>query len=383
MHNKILVVDDNNVICNCVVSDLMDRGFCAQACYSARELFKKLKERSFDLIILDMKLKDGNAIDCIIKMKKESIETKVIVITGYSSIKNAVMCIKKGAIDYIEKPIDMDLLENSINKALEAKSDISTKKKDSDVCEKEIFIGESKEMKDIIDVVSNISKSNASVFIHGESGVGKEVIARLIHNSSERNKFSLVPINCAAIPDALIESELFGYTKGAFTGADSEKIGKFEYADNGTMLLDEITEMPQILQAKLLRVIQEKELSKLGSNKEKGIDVRFIATSNRDLPNAIKKGALREDLFYRLNVFNIKIPSLRERREDILPMSDMFVRKFSKKYKRSVKKISTNSCKTLLNHLWPGNIRELANVIERSVIMNKEESKEINIVWQQ
>ncbi|MCK5787633.1 MAG: sigma-54-dependent Fis family transcriptional regulator [Chlamydiia bacterium] len=370
---KILIVEDDAMSRECIKMDLEEVGVLCNACKSVKELSDIMKNNSkkYDLIIADMNLKDGTGIDCIRIAK----DIKVIIITGYGSINNAVSAMKFGAVDYLEKPITIEKMEMAIKRGLEYEARCPSNRSENNLDASKgpvDLIHKSSSMKNILEIIEKIAKSNASVFIQGESGVGKEVIAQLIHDRSNRSKNEFVSVNCAAIPDSLVETELFGHSKGAFTGADSERVGKFEFSNRGTMLLDEITEMPVNLQAKILRVLQERTVSKIGSNKTLNLDMRIISTSNRDIDGCLKSGLFRQDLFYRLNVFSITIPPLRDRREDIVPIAKHFLDQFSKKYNSKIVDFTKDAKIALSGYEWPGNVREVKNVIERFVILNRD-----------
>lgn len=379
MSFKILIIDDEIIVRKYLVALIAEiNGFEPDSAHNVEKAKQLIKSINYDLIISDINLKDGSGMDVLQFCIKNKITAKVVMVTGFGSIENAVESIKMGAIDYIEKPIDISMVKKIISKVKSMKPELS-----NDNCPQErevkdnLGIFKSKAIQNIIEHINNIADTDATVLISGESGTGKEVIAQRIHSLSNRNRKPFVAINCAAIPATLVESEMFGHEKGAFTGAESEKEGKFEAANQGTILLDEITEMPFDLQAKLLRVIQERKLERLGSNELKSINTRIIATTNRNITKTVEEGKFREDLFYRLNVINIELPPLRERKEDIIPLSNEFINKFSLKYHRKNLHLSKEDEKVLLNHRWNGNIRELINVIERSVILSKDGSLKI------
>lgn len=380
-NKKVIIIENDLAHAKQLSLNLNERGFETLVCSDTKELYGKLIKDNFGTVLVGMKLKDGNAIDCIHKIIKLSPNSFIVVISGIASIKNAVSAMKSGANDYIEKPVDINVLCRSIENSRTPIKKIIACTKDKINSSNDNFVFRSKSMVDVIEKIKRCASSTASVFLTGESGVGKEVIASLLHNNSNRSSKNMVSVNCAAIPETLVESELFGHAKGSFTGASQDKLGKFECANNGTILLDEVTEMPHTLQAKLLRAIQEKEFSRLGCNKVVPVDVRIIATSNRNLDKAVNEGNLREDLFYRLSVITINIPPLRDRHEDILPLANMFVEKFCKLYGKSKLSISEVSLKKMQEYSWPGNVRELSNAMERSVIMEeKDDLGNLNIL---
>jgi two-component system response regulator AtoC len=335
-----------------------------------------LKEIAFDVVITDMKMPDITGLDVIRKVKELSPNTVVVVITAFGSIENAVEAMRLGAFNYLIKPFSPDTIEvviEKINEHLSLLEENQYMRRQLSPCSTssgiQQIIGESPAMKQILHDVEKVAKSQASVFIHGESGTGKEVIAQAIHFKSPRAQKPFIKVNCAAVPETLVESEFFGHEKGAFTGANARRLGRFELAHGGTLLLDEITEIPLMLQAKLLRAIQEQEFERVGGVKPVKVDVRLISTSNRDIKEAIAQKFLREDLYYRLNVVPISIPPLRERPEDIIPLAEYFLEKSARENHKERKTLSPEAKKILLNYCWPGNIREMANIIERAVVM--------------
>lgn len=373
---KILIIDDELLMRNFLAETLQRKKFEVMTAADGQKALALLKDHTFDLIITDMKLPDVTGIEILRKVKELSPNTVVVIITAFGSIENAVEAMRLGAFNYLIKPFSPDSIEAVIEKAQEHYSLVEENKYLRQQLGPEphshsFIIGESLAMKQIMNEVKNIANSNASVFIHGESGTGKEVIAHAIHHQSSRANYPFIKVNCAAIPESLIESEFFGHEKGAFTGATARRLGRFELANKGTLLLDEITETPQGLQAKLLRVTQEQEFERIGGNKSVKVDVRLISTSNRDMKEAIAAKLLREDLYYRLNVIPIYLPPLRERKEDIIPLANYFLNKIAKENHRESKNLTAAAQKKLLAYHWPGNIRELANIIERAVVSEK------------
>lgn len=372
---KILIVDDEILVRNFLAETLRRRGMEVVSAENGRKALQFLKESTFDMVITDMKMADHTGIDILRKVKEGSPGTVVVVVTAFGSIENAVEAMRLGAFDYLLKPFSPDTIEALIEKAQEHRSLVE----ENDYLRTHVstgghqqfqVIGESPAMKQILADVAQVAKSHASVFITGESGTGKEVIARAIHTQSPRNSKPFIKVNCAAVPDTLIESEFFGHEKGAFTGASSKKLGRFELSHGGTLLLDEITEIPLLLQPKMLRAIQEQEFERVGGTKPVKVDVRLISTSNRNIQEAISQQILREDLYYRLNVIPIFIPPLRERREDIIPLARYFLTRISLENHKEPKHLTSAAEEKLLAYSWPGNARELANVIERAVVMN-------------
>lgn len=373
---KILIVDDEMIVRNFLAETLRRKNLDVTTAENGQKAISILKDQSFDLVITDMKMPDITGIDVLRKVKELSPSTIVVVITAFGSIENAVEAMRLGAFNYLIKPFSPDTIEAIIEKAREHLSLVE----ENHYLRQQVsggsgesggaVIGESPIMKKVLENVKMIAQSNASVFITGESGTGKEVIASAIHNSSPRANRPFIKVNCAAIPETLIESEFFGHEKGAFTGANAKRLGRFELANGGTLLLDEVTEIPPLLQAKLLRVIQEQEFERVGGTKPVKVDVRLISTSNRDIKEAIANKVLREDLYYRLNVVPIHLPPLRERREDILPLATYFLEKMCKENHKSGKQFDDAAKQKLQAYAWPGNVRELANIIERAVVMD-------------
>ncbi len=370
---SILIIDDDPLIRG-FLTDLLQKQYTTTSVENGIKAKKLITNNHFDLIITDMSLPDLSGIDIIKFSQTKLINTPIIVITGQGSISNAVEAMRLGAFNYILKPFSIDTLLTLIKKAEEFSNlHLENTFFKKTYLNKDIefpLITESISMKKIIQMAKHIAKSSANVFIHGESGSGKEVISKLIHTQSLRANNPYIRVNCAAIPDTLIESEFFGHEKGAFTGAVCKKPGRFELANNGTLLLDEVTEIPLTLQPKLLRVIQEKEFERLGGTKTLSVDVRIIATSNRNLKQAIEEKTFRQDLYYRLNVIPLKIPSLRERKEDIIPLAYYFLKKFCKQNRKKDKVFTESAKKLLKNYSWPGNVRELANIIERIIVLD-------------
>lgn len=372
---KILVIDDEEIIRNFIAETLKREGFEVSTAANGKEGVGQFKDNSYDLVFTDMKMPDLTGIDVLTKIKEISPQTPVVVITAYGSIENAVEAMRYGAFNYLIKPFSPDTIEAVVEKAKEHQSlitenqylreEVYNKRADS----KQGVIAENAEMQKILKDVARIAKSNASVFITGESGTGKEVIAQAIHDQSLRHNRPFIKVNCAAIPETLIESEFFGHEKGAFTGANQKRIGRFELANGGTLLLDEVTEIPLTVQAKLLRAIQEQVFERVGGTKPIKVDVRIIATSNRDVKQAIEDHVLREDLYYRLNVVPIHLPPLKQRSDDILPLASYFLGRMSQENHKEIKELSSAAKQKLLSYHWPGNVRELANIVERAVVM--------------
>lgn len=373
---KILVIDEEPVIQELLKELFERRQMTVTTSENGQKAVNILKHFAFDIIISAMKLSDYTGLDLLVKIKELHPSTPVIFITAYGSIENAVEAMKLGAFDYLTKPFSTDAIEAAVDRARESLtlhteiSHVPSLQSINKITLPPKIIGESEIMKQILSAVIRIAKSHASVFITGESGTGKEVIAHAIHYNSLRAHSPFIKVNCAAVPDTLIESEFFGHEKGAFTGANMKRLGRFELANGGSLLLDEVTEIPLMLQAKLLRVIQEQEFERVGSSRPVKVDVRLISTSNREIKKIIASNLLREDLYYRLNVVPIHLPPLRDRKEDIIPLAEFFLEKACHDNQKEIRKFTAAAKKKLLAYSWPGNIRELANVIERSVVVD-------------
>jgi DNA-binding NtrC family response regulator len=342
---------------------------------SGKEAFALLASDSFDIIITDLFLPDLDGIDILKQVKSVSPAMEVILITGHASAETAVKAMKEGAFDYITKPLNLDELRIIIGKAVEKRlllnENVYLKKQLRDKFEFSNIIGSSPAMQKVFSRMKRIINTDSTVLIMGESGTGKEVVAKAIHYNGYRKDKSFVAVHCGAIPDTLLESELFGHAKGAFTGAIRDKIGKFEAANKGTIFLDEIGTMPMHLQTKLLRVLQEQEVERVGSTKPIKLDVRIISATNQNLENEVKEGNFRDDLYYRLNVIPLIIPPLRERNEDILPLIRHFLRKNCKEMKRPMMTLDKDALEALESYHWPGNVRELENIVERTVALTE------------
>jgi two-component system, NtrC family, response regulator AtoC len=374
----ILIVDDEASVRK-AITIILRKKFNTLTASTGEEAIAKIKNENIDMLLLDLRLPDMNGLDILNAAKKINENIMVVIITAIKDTKTAVEAMKLGAYDYITKPFNVPELRSLVDKALEKlaliKENISLRAATEDISFGEM-IGKSKKAQDIFSLIETAAKSDCTVLVTGESGTGKELITRAIHARSERNNKPFIVVNCAAIPDNLLEAELFGYERGSFTGAQERKNGKFELANGGTLFLDEIGTMSMHLQAKILRVLQEskegfKEIERLGSSKSIPVDVRIIAATNIDLKSAIKEKRFRDDLFYRLNVFPIAIPALRERIEDTILLIDHFIDKFSRKLNKSKIAISDDTIKRMSAYNWPGNIRELENLIERLVTLNK------------
>ncbi len=372
--NSLLVIDDEPVITDYITEVLEEEGYNVEAAYSGNEGLEKFRKVSPDVIILDFMLPDMNGIEVLKQLKQIDESIQVIMLTAFNSIPTAMEAVKLGAADYILKPFELEPFKITVAKTIE-KANLTNElrflrqESEKKLSGKEFIICPSIQMSKIYDLTFQVSQTNdTTVLILGESGVGKEHIAKIIHQSSERSSKPFVEMNCAAIPENLLESELFGHEPGAFTDARSKKLGLFEYADGGTIFLDEIGDMPLATQAKILKVLESKEFRRVGGLRDIKSDVRVIAATNKDLPTEIEKGKFREDLYYRLQVVPIEIPPLRERKEDILHLANFFLG-LSCKAMRKRMELSGEAASTLLSYHWKGNVRELKNVIERAVIV--------------
>lgn len=369
----ILVVEDKESMAAMLKETLEAAGYEVVPARDAEKGIKCLKDGKIDLVLTDLKLPGKTGIDVLKASKEENHLTPVIVMTAFGSVESAVAAMKEGAFDFITKPFDTDHLILLIKRALENQrlitENILLKEEVSSRFGLPRIIGKSKKIVDVAQIVQKVAPTKTTVLILGESGTGKELFARAIHHLSSRKHYPFVPINCAAIPKTLLESELFGHEKGSFTGAESRKQGKFELADKGTIFLDEIGDMDLSLQAKLLRAIEDGEIERVGSVTSLRLDVRIVAASNKDLEKAVEEGKFREDLFYRLNVFPVQVPPLRERKEDIPLLVEYFINKYCKEMKTPVKTLSKEALDMLMGYQWKGNVRELENTIERAVIL--------------
>jgi len=371
---KILVIDDNETTVKVLKAILEKEGYRIFTAVNSNEALKIVEQEKMHLILLDLKMPDYDGLDLYLKIKEIDRDIIVVIMTAYGTVESAVKAMKIGIEDYIQKPINYDELKMLIAKFFEKikmKQDIALLK--GEIQGENVFqnmIGKSTKMQDIFNKIINIAKVDSTVLITGESGTGKEMVAKAIHNLSSRAKNKMISINLAAIPDGLQESELFGYVKGAFTGAYGQKAGKFELAEKGTIFLDEIANINDKVQAKLLRVLEDRKIEPLGSNKLKSIDLRIISATNIDLKIAVEKGSFREDLYYRLNVITLSLPPLRERKEDIPQLIDYFLNEITLRNNIETKTISEESMKTLMGYNWPGNIRELKNVIEEAIVLS-------------
>ena len=370
---KVLVVDDEEPLRRLLRKELARKGFDVEAAPDGKSALNLLKENSYDVILLDIVMPGIDGISLMKKIKADPASPVIIVLTGRATIETAVVAMKNGAFDYLTKPYKLDELAIIINRAYDyGKLSIKNQLLQQELVRKESpfeFICKSRQLQGIFTLIKKIAPTDSPVFIQGESGTGKELIANTIWHHSKRSSFPLIALNCATLSENLIESEMFGHEKGAFTSAYQTKHGIVEVADKGTLFLDEISELPLGLQAKLLRFLDSGEFRRVGGNKILKVDVRVIAATNRDLRDLINEGKFREDLYYRLNVINITIPPLRERKEDIAELSGYFLKKYSRKLSKSIADLKPEVLELLTDYQWPGNVRELENVIERAVIL--------------
>jgi len=374
---KILVIDDEQNIRRMLARVLSSEGFIVKEAINGLEALKRLEEENYSLVLLDLKMPGLNGIETLKKIRKNDLNLPVIMMSAYGSILEAVEAMKLGALDYLIKPFDIEELKILIKRAIKQYEleveNIYYREEEEKRFNFDEIIGKSSTINKVLEMVKNVSPTTATVLITGESGTGKELIARAIHKNSLPKNGPFVVVNCVAFSPNLLESELFGHEKGSFTGAIAKRIGRFEMANGGTIFLDEIGEMDLSIQTKLLRVLQEKEFERVGSSKSIKVDVRILSATNKDLKKEVEERRFREDLFYRLNVFNVDVPPLRERKEDVPLIVEHLIGKYNKILNKKVKKVSLKAMELLLDYNYPGNIRELENIIERSMIMAKDE----------
>jgi two-component system, NtrC family, response regulator AtoC len=370
MH-KILIIDDDKSICESLSLYLSEEGFTVGVAYTAQEGLRRNQTEDWDVIILDILLSDADGLDVLKNIKERNSDTSVIMITAFHDMPTTVRAMKLGAVEYIHKPLEIDEIEAAIERVLKRKSSggrrgqttisLSPNFREYDI------VGKSRAMKEVFKTIGMVSQSKTTVLIEGESGTGKELIARAIHDHTDKSK-PFISINCSAIVETLLESELFGHERGAFTGATYQKQGKFELADSGTLLLDEIADMSLNMQVKLLRVMQEREFERVGGKERIKTDVRIIAATNKSLNERVAQGSFREDLYYRLNVIQIHVPPLRERREDIPLLVDYLIHKLNRELSKKISQIQSRALQSLVDRDWPGNVRQLENILRRAVV---------------
>ena len=376
MSRRILVVDDEVGIRESLKVILEKEGYEVDTASNGEDAFKIIRLGGIDLLITDIRMAGMDGLELLKLCKSVSPHSEVIMITGYAAVDTAVESMKEGAYDYITKPFKKAEILKSVNKAIEKQTlalDNLKLKKQVESLESGLIVGaESRAMQDVINIVNQAAPSQATILILGETGTGKEVIANMIHRLSPRAARPMVRVNCAAIPETLIEAELFGHEKGAFTGAEGRREGRFESADKSTIFLDEIGEVPQPVQVKLLRILQEGQFERLGSNKTITVDVRIIAATNRKIDEMVRDGRFREDLYWRLNVITINLPPLRDRKEDIPALVHHFLSRYAMKNGKTVSGIESRAMDILMDYAWPGNVRELENIVERSVVLDRD-----------
>jgi DNA-binding NtrC family response regulator len=377
MPHRILVVDDEQIIRDSISFILKKEGYTIEEAANGKIAFEKITEQPFDVVITDIEMPVMKGIELLGKVMQVSPQTLVLIITAYGSLDTAIAALRAGASDYILKPLEFDELLIKLKRMLEAKA-LTV---ENQLLRREIqrefdaspIVGKSPAMKRVFDTIMTVAGTDSTVLITGKSGTGKELVARSIHFNGHRRERPFVAVNCGAIPESLIESELFGHKRGSFTGAVADKIGYFKAAEGGTLFLDEISEMPFNLQVKLLRAIEQREIVPVGMSNPLGIDIRFVASTNRDLQKELEANRFREDLYYRLNVVEIHLPPLSDRKEDIPLLVEHFINKYRTELRRDIKGVDAEVMRTLMSHIWKGEVRELSNIIERAVIFCKGE----------
>jgi Nif-specific regulatory protein len=372
---RILVADDHDALRRGLALALTGAGHDVEEAGNGNAAIERLHEGYFDVVVSDLKMGGSDGLDVLRTTKSLHPSASVILMTAFGSVTTAVEAMKHGAFDYVQKPFEIEEMEVKVEKALELKRlrhELEyLRHEQQETYDFERIVGSSAALQRVLGIVKKVAKSNSTVLIRGETGTGKELIAGAIHHNSLRASRNFVKVNCAALQENLLESELFGHEKGAFTSADRQRIGRFEQADGGSLFLDEIGDMSPSTQAKILRVLQEHEFERLGGTRTIKVDVRLIAATNRDLPTMVAAGQFREDLYYRLNVVTVEMPPLRERKEDILPLAMWFIRRFGSELKKKLDGADTDAQKMLMRYNWPGNIRELENAIERAALLSE------------
>ena len=372
---RILIAEDHDALRRGLARALVEAGHEVDEASNGNAAIERLHETQFDVVLSDLKMGGSDGLDVLRTAKALHPTSAVILMTAFGSVTTAVEAMKIGAFDYVQKPIEIEEMEVKIEKAMEMRRLCHEldylRHTQNDIYQFDAIVGSSGALQKVLGIVRKVAKSNTTILIRGETGTGKELIAGAIHHNSLRANRNFVKVNCAALQENLLESELFGHEKGAFTGADKQRVGRFEQADGGTMFLDEVGDMSPNTQAKILRVLQEHEFERLGGTRTLKVDVRLIAATNRNLPSMVASGQFREDLFYRLNVVSVEIPPLRDRKDDIGALTASFVRKFSAELKRKIDGVAPDAQKVLARYNWPGNIRELENAIERAVLLTE------------
>ncbi len=369
----ILVVDDEKVVRDSLTKWFEQDGYDVESAENGAEALKKLQQRKRDLLLLDIKMPGMDGMELQERVMEIDKQATIIFITAHATIESAVKALKRGAFDYVTKPVDPDYLSHVVSNALKARSlsqeNERLRESLSVAAASDEIVGESPQMKKIFDLIETVARTDTTVMIRGESGTGKELVARAIHSRSSRRFFPIVPVNCGALTEGLLESELFGHERGAFTGAHYRRKGKLELADGGTLFLDEVGNISAKTQMDLLRVLETRQFTRVGGNEVITVDFRVVCATNTDLEQAVKQGIFREDLFYRLNVFTINLPPLRERRSDIPMLVDHFVKKYALQMNKAVKGLTSEAMDAVVGYSWPGNIRELENAIERAMVV--------------
>src|SRR4026209_1845839 len=370
---RILIADDHDSLRRGLAQALSEASHDVEEAPNGNAAIEKLHESFFDVVVSDLKMGGSSGLDVLKTAKQLHPSCAVILMTAFGSVSTAVEAMKSGAFDYVQKPFEVEEMEVKIAKALEMRRMQHQidylRHAQGDIYDFDRIIGSSGALQRVLGVVKKVAKSNTTVLVRGETGTGKELIAGAIHHNSLRANRNFVKVNWAALQENLIQSELFGHEKGAFTGADKQRIGRFEQSDGGSLFLDEVGDMSPSTQAKILRVLQEHEFERLGGTRTLRVDVRLIAATNRDLPLMVSQGLFREDLYYRLNVVSIEMPPLRERKDDIVPLAQTFIRKFAGELKKKIDGLEPDAQKLLMRYNWPGNIRELENTIERAILL--------------
>ncbi|MGE4536730.1 MAG: sigma-54-dependent transcriptional regulator [Desulfovibrio sp.] len=371
---QILVVDDDAGHLSMLRTVLSGWGYAPQGASDGEQAVAMVREKAYDAVLLDVRMAGMGGMEALTRIKEYNPSMPVIIMTAYSSVETAIAALKTGAYDYLTKPLDLDVLRLTLERALDhmrlAAENASLREQLGPVAGGPEIIGKSKAMRDLFNMIGMVAPTEATVLITGESGTGKELVAKAIHAGSPRSSGPLVAVNCAALSESLLESELFGHEKGAFTGAERRREGRFLAANKGSIFLDEIGEIAQPIQAKLLRVIQEREIQRVGGDKPVGVDVRILAATNRDLKKEVEEGRFREDLYYRLNVVTVTVPPLRKRAEDIPLLAQFFLARFAEKNRKRIKGFTPSAMDHLIRCPWPGNVRELENAVERAVILS-------------
>ncbi len=375
---NILIVDDEKIVRESLFHWFEEEGYEVETAEDGETALRKYEKTKFDLLLVDMKMPGMSGLELLSTIKSIDKDSVIILITAFASVPTAITALKNGAYDYVTKPVDPDELAHLVKKALEQRAlkieNKQLKEKIDEIIRPDNLIGDSPQMKKIYELVQTVAPTDTTVMIRGESGTGKELVAKAIHINSNRKYFPIIPVNCGALAETILESELFGHEKGAFTGAQFRRKGKFEMADGGTIFLDEIGSISIKMQIELLRIIETKQFNRVGGNELIKSDFRVIIATNEPLEELVKAGKFREDLYYRLNVFTIVIPPLRERRTDIPELVNFFLKKFSTAMNKPIRHVSQEAMEFLVNYDWPGNVRELENAIERAVVVGKQDT---------